>query len=265
MNMIAEALRLHERLSGLLDGVIGVAKVLLVYIVVRAIVHRAVIAVLARASRDEMADHRTARLRTLATMVQTTIDYIITGVMLLLVLREIGIDIAPILATAGVAGLAVGFGAQRLVRDVISGFFILAEDQFNVGELVTIGAVTGVVETLGMRVTRLRDLDGRVAILANGDIVSVINHSRRGGLRASVTVRIRSDADQTAIETQLKHLAQEAGLLEPSCAISALDATAASWEISGVTPPTERIRCENRLRAAILATYRDSAESLPLA
>lgn len=265
MNAILEALRLQDRLAGLLDSTIGVGKVLLVYLIVRTLVHRTVAAVLTRASREEMADHRTARLRTLASMVQTTIDYVITGVTLLLVLREIGIDIAPILATAGVAGLAVGFGAQRLVRDVISGFFLLAEDQFNVGELVTIGAITGVVETLGMRVTRLRDLDGRVAILANGDIVSVTNHSRRGGLRASVTVRIRLSADQKSIEAQLKHLASEAGMLEPSCAVSALDANAAAWEISGITPPTERIRCENRLRAAILAAHSASAETLPLA
>jgi small conductance mechanosensitive channel len=93
-----------------------------------------------------------------------------------------------------VAGLAVGFGAQKLVKDVITGFFLLLEDQYAVGDYVTIGTVTGTVEELGMRITRLRDDDGRLYILSNGDIGQVCNMSR-GPLAGVLEVAIAASAD----------------------------------------------------------------------
>ena len=86
---------------------------------------------------------------------------------------ELGFDIGPILASAGIAGLAIGFGAQSLVKDVISGFFILFEDQYGVGDVVKIGDLSGVVERMTLRVTVLRNLEGQVHVIPNGNIHNV--------------------------------------------------------------------------------------------
>src|SRR3989441_2789708 len=110
-----------------------------------------------------------------------TLRYIIRGVsrgilvviLALTVSSELGFDIAPILASAGIAGLAVGFGAQSLVKDVISGFFILFEDQFGVGDVVKIGDFSGVVERMTLRATVLRNLEGQVHVVPNGNIQNV--------------------------------------------------------------------------------------------
>ena len=94
-------------------------------------------------------------------------------VVLVTIISELGFDIGPILASAGIAGLAIGFGAQSLVKDVISGFFILFEDQYGVGDVVKIGDLSGVVERMTLRVTVLRNLEGQVHVIPNGNIHTV--------------------------------------------------------------------------------------------
>ena len=95
-----------------------------------------------------------------------------------MLLDTLGANITGIITTAGVGGLAIGFGAQKLVKDVIAGFFLIVEDQFVVGDYVTVGPATGVVEDLGIRITRVRDDQGRLWTLSNGDINVVTNYSR---------------------------------------------------------------------------------------
>ena len=119
-----------------------------------------------------------ARLKTLAGLIDSIVGYVLTFVFGVMLLRAFDLDPIPLLTTASVAGLAVGFGAQKLVKDVISGFFILLENQYAVGDYVTIGAATGTVEEVGMRTTRLRDDSGKLYILSNGDITQVVNQSR---------------------------------------------------------------------------------------
>src|SRR5207237_8657624 len=96
----------------------------------------------------------------------------------MLILGELGISIAPILATAGVAGLAIGFGAQSLVKDYFSGFFMLLEDQIRVGDIVEVAGKAGEVEEVTLRYVRLRDADGFVYFVPNGEIKMVVNRSR---------------------------------------------------------------------------------------
>ena len=91
----------------------------------------------------------------------------------------LGVDVTSILAAAGVLGVAVGFGAQSLVRDVITGFFLLFENQFSVGESVTIDNFSGNVEELGLRSTKIRSADGDMLTIPNGSIAKVVNHSRK--------------------------------------------------------------------------------------
>jgi small conductance mechanosensitive channel len=115
----------------------------------------------------------------------------------MLVLRDLGVDLAPILAGAGIIGLAVGFGAQTLVKDVISGFFLLLEDQYRVNDEVSIAGARGHVEEIGLRTTVLRDADGRVHIVPNGAVGVVTNHTR-GWARAllDVSVAYKEDTDR---------------------------------------------------------------------
>ena len=93
----------------------------------------------------------------------------------MMALRETGIDIAPVLATAGVGGLAIGFGAQTLVKDVISGFFLLVEEQVRIGDIVEVAGKSGVVERISLRTVRLRDVGGNVHVVPNGNVTFVTN------------------------------------------------------------------------------------------
>ncbi len=103
---------------------------------------------------------------------------IICSIAVIIILSELGLDIGPILATAGVLGLAIGFGAQSLVKDLISGFFILIEDQYRVGDVIQIGDKAGVVEKMTLKMTILRDLAGNVHFISNGDVGVVTNMTK---------------------------------------------------------------------------------------
>ena len=97
----------------------------------------------------------------------------------LMLLRELSIDVLPILTTAGIAGLAIGFGAQNLVRDVISGFFMILEDQVRVGDMARINGVTGVIEQVNLRTMVLRDGEGAVHVFPNGTVTALANLSKQ--------------------------------------------------------------------------------------
>ncbi|MGI6558916.1 MAG: mechanosensitive ion channel family protein [Limnochordia bacterium] len=120
---------------------------------------------------------------------QSLLRYLICFIAGTMILQELGIETSTILATAGLGGLAVGFGAQNLVKDVITGFFILLEDHFGVGDYITAGGQSGVVEEVGLRVTKLRDFGGELHIIPNGSIDRVTNHMGQG-MRVLVRVTI---------------------------------------------------------------------------
>jgi small-conductance mechanosensitive channel len=136
----------------------------------------------------------------------------IWAVGLLLVLSELDVPLAPLLTSAGVAGVALGFGAQSLVRDTLSGFFILLENQFGVGDVVGVqtvgGMVSGKIESLTLRVTSLRDFDGTLHVVPNGNIQFVSNKSRNWA-RAIVDVRVGYGEDVDKVRRVLEELFDE--------------------------------------------------------
>jgi len=176
-----------------------VALIIILYIIVRAAVRRLISRVIVPiVMRTEQADGvHAARLRTLAGLLNSVTAYLLTFVFGVMLLRAFDLDPVPLLTTASVAGLAVGFGAQKLVKDVISGFFILLENQYAVGDYVTIGTVTGVVEDVGMRTTRVRDDVGKLYMISNGDITQVCNQSR-GAVASFIEVGIAPSSDVAA-------------------------------------------------------------------
>ncbi len=121
---------------------------------------------------------REKRVTTLSRILGWTITTVMVGIACLMVLRELGVNITPILTGAGIVGLAVGFGAQNLVRDVISGFFLILEDQVRVGDVVVINGKPGVVENIHLRTIVLRDFDGTAHIIPNGVITELSNRTK---------------------------------------------------------------------------------------
>ena len=132
------------------------------------------------------------RARTLGGIMRSVITFLIGAAACIHGLEILGWDVGPLLAGAGVVGVAVGFGAQTLIRDVIAGMFILAEDQFGVGDVVEIGGSPATVEEIAVRATRLRDGNGYVHFVPNGEIRTVTNRSR-GWNRAIADVTIAPD------------------------------------------------------------------------
>lgn len=135
-----------------------------------------------------------SRSRTLASLVRSAIRYTVTIFAGLTVLDMLGVDTKSLLGGVAIAGLAVGFGAQNLVRDIISGFFIIYERQYDVGDYIKAAGVAGVVEEVGLRVTKLRDWSGEVHVIPNGRIDITTNLSRAGS-RALVEVGVAYEAD----------------------------------------------------------------------
>ena len=118
------------------------------------------------------------RAQTLGNTLRDALLVIFSFVALLMILGELGIQLGPLLATAGIGALAIGFGAQSLVKDVINGFFIILENQYRIGDAIDVAGVSGLVESLTLRRTVLRDLEGRVHIVPNGEIKIVSNLSK---------------------------------------------------------------------------------------
>ncbi len=146
---------------------------------------------------DKFGVERAKRSQTLARIVETTLRVVILTGALLMILKQVGIEIGPLLAGAGVVGLAVGFGAQSLVKDVIGGFFILLENHMNVGDVVKISGVAGLVESINLRVTVLRDLEGNVHIVPNGEIGVVTNMTKEWSRALlDIGVAYKEDVDE---------------------------------------------------------------------
>jgi small conductance mechanosensitive channel len=129
------------------------------------------------------------KAKTLSALVKSVIRYAVFFIISLIILDIIGIQTAPILASAGILGLAIGFGAQNLVKDVITGFFLILEDQFAVGDYIEAAGVDGTVEEIGFRTTKIRDFGGQLHIIPNGLIERVTNYVT-GNMRVLVEVQV---------------------------------------------------------------------------
>jgi small conductance mechanosensitive channel len=121
---------------------------------------------------------RAQRARTIGSVLRSIASVVVLVIAAIMILAEFGVALGPILASAGIVGLAIGFGAQNLVRDFLSGMFMLLEDQYGVGDVVDLGEASGTVEAVGLRITTLRDITGTVWYVRNGEILRVGNKSQ---------------------------------------------------------------------------------------
>lgn len=137
------------------------------------------------------------RAQTLGNILRHALLIVFFSIAILLILGELGIQLGPLLATAGIGAVAIGFGAQSLVKDVISGFFIILENQYRIGDVIEVAGVSGLVESVGLRTTVLRDLEGKVHIIPNGEIKIVSNLSKEWARSVlDVGISYREDVDQ---------------------------------------------------------------------
>ena len=155
-----------------------------------------------------MSQRRKQRAEAAGTLLRSVITATVVMIAILLILPILGIDIAPLLASAGVLGVALGFGAQSLVKDYLSGIFLVFEDQYGVGDMVDLGEAVGVVEDITLRVTRLRDLSGVVWYVRNGEILRVANQSQ-GWVLASVDIPVAYDANLDVVREAIQAVAED--------------------------------------------------------
>jgi len=166
--------------------------------IARALLRRLATALIERdLQAGEVPDEAAKRAETLVRLLRQGVVIVIWVMGFLIILREIGIDIAPVLASAGILGLAVGFGAQNLVRDVISGFFIILENQIRIGDVAIINGTGGLVERVNFRTIVLRDLGGVVHVFPNGTINTLSNMTRDwSAFVLDVGVAYKEDTDR---------------------------------------------------------------------
>lgn len=142
---------------------------------------------------------REKRLKTLNSLVSATMRIAVTIVATIMIVSELGINTGPLLASASILGVALGFGAQSLIKDFVNGIFIIIENQYRVGDIVSLGTVSGVVEAITIRTTVLRDLDGHVHHIPNGAISITTNKTMYyGRINENIVVAIETDLDKLA-------------------------------------------------------------------
>jgi small-conductance mechanosensitive channel len=198
-----------------------------------------------------------ARAQTIGQVLRSVATAIVFAVAALLVLGEIGINLGPLLAGAGIAGVAIGFGAQSLVKDFLSGMFMLLEDQYGVGDVIDVGEAIGTVEAVTLRSTRLRDTEGTVWHVPNGQIMRVGNKSQQWA-RAVIDVAVAYGTDMRRATTIIEDVA--AGLRdEPDWArliqedpevlgVEALGADGVNIRLIVQTEPGEQFKVMRELR-----------------
>jgi small conductance mechanosensitive channel len=207
------------------------------------------------------------KAKTLDVLLKSVLRYAIYFLVGIAVIDALGVPTTSIIASAGIVGLAVGFGTQGLVKDVLTGFFILFEDQFSVGDYVETAGLAGEVEEVGLRVTKLRDFSGVLHIIPNGSIDKVTNHNR-GNMRAMVDVSVAYEEDPDRVRSVLDTVANTMAADTPTIVdgprvlgIADLSDSAVVFRIWARTLPMEQWGVERELRRRIkLAFDREGIE-----
>lgn len=214
------------------------------------------------ADRLSTSDRRVQRIRTLGDILKSVATGVLVAVFGTMILGELGVNIAPILASAGIVGVALGFGAQSMVKDFLSGIFMIAEDQFGVGDVVDVGVASGTVEAVSMRVTRLRDVNGTVWYVPNGQILKVGNQSQNWS-RAVVDTKVGYAEDLSRVQRVLTEVAHDlwndddfTGVMieQPEVTgVEAIDPESATLRVMVKTAPMQQWGVARELRKRIKA------------
>lgn len=222
---------------------------------------------------DEVTTEAERRAETLGAVLKNTARVVVAGFFLLMTLQEFGVNIGPLVAGAGIAGVALGFGAQSLVKDVIAGFFLLMENQFGVGDIISIedGKHQGTVERMTLRVTQIRDTEGRAHYLPNGAITKVVVLSKEFA-RALVDVEVGYDADLDRIFEILRDLGAKLAKDWPERVLEPIDVKGVeAFGKDGCTvrtltksAPGKQWEVQRELRRRIILRFREEGITSPI-
>ncbi len=260
-----------------------VATLIVVGVLARWLLHRAIQRVVRRAksgmlpsrlahnglSRVDAADasvstRRAQRVKAMGSLLESVVSGVIFAVVVVMILSALGFDVAPVIASAGIVGVALGFGSQTLVKDFLSGIFMIFEDQYGVGDMVDVGEATGTVEAVSLRVTRIRDVNGTVWYVRNGEILRVGNMSQNwAGIVLDIPVSY--DADLAKVKAVLTQVATDAWtdpelegrLIEPPevRGVQSLGSTSVTVQMALKTPPLEQNNVAREIRQRIKARF----------
>ncbi|GIG29212.1 mechanosensitive ion channel family protein [Cellulomonas marina] len=218
------------------------------------------------------AARRAQRSRTVGSVLRSASSLVVGTIVVVLVLDALGINIAPFIASAGIVGVALGFGAQSLVKDFLTGLFMLVEDQYGVGDVVDVGPATGTVEAVGLRVTRIRGDDGTLWYVPNGAVLRVGNKTQ-GWSAATVEVDVDYFVDldevQALLEEAARRVAADPGLGDAVegaadvAAIERLSAEAVTVRLRVRTRPAQQWAVARRLRLEVRRLLEEAG--IPLA
>lgn len=166
------------------------------------------------AGEDRVAHHspsaarREQRAKAMASLLKSVVTGVVFAIAVMMALSEVGLEVAPLIASAGIVGVALGFGAQSLVKDFLSGIFMIFEDQYGVGDVIDAGEAVGTVEAVGLRVTRLRDLNGTVWYVRNGEILRIGNMSQNWA-QTVLDIPVAYDEDLHRVRQVLEDVAHD--------------------------------------------------------
>ena len=214
--------------AGTLTSAWQIVVIVVLALVLRAVIHRAISKVIEQAvtstvpvtirplmgggessvlaSSPLLTERRRQRTETIGSVLRSITSIVVFTVAGAMVLSELDFDLGPVIASAGIAGVALGFGAQNLVKDYLNGMFMILEDQYGVGDAIDAGEASGIVEAVGLRTTRLRSVDGTVWHIRNGEILRVGNMSQ-GWSRALLDVSVAYDTDTDKATAVIKEVA----------------------------------------------------------
>jgi small-conductance mechanosensitive channel len=217
-------------------------------------------------------NEREQRVKTLTTILRRTGLVLIAAIAAVMILSELGLNVGPIIAGAGIAGLAIGFGAQTLVKDIISGFFILLENQFSIGDVISVGGISGGVEKMTLRATFLRDLEGTLHVIPNGEI-RILSNKTKGWARAVINVGVAYEEDVERVLATLERIGQEMWrdegyrpllLQEPTISgIEELGDSAMTLRIMVKTQPGKQWDVSRELRKRIKESFEEEGIEMP--
>ncbi len=267
---------------------LAILGLLLLALVIRWLLRKAIDRVVARAedpatsklgmaaerANPMQAARRAQRAETMGSLFKSIVTGVVFAIFGTMALSEIGVDIAPIIASAGIIGIALGFGAQSLVKDFLSGIFMILEDQFGVGDIIDIGEATGTVEAVSLRVTRLRDINGTVWYVPNGEIMRVGNQSQNWS-RTVLDVGVAYHEDLANVRRVMEEIAHEMWededfegqvIEEPSVwGVQELAADAVTMRVVLKTTPGSQWAVAREMRQRIKARFDHEGIEIPFA
>lgn len=255
-------LGMSEVLSQILISVIVIIIWLFVGFVLNLIVRKSIY----RVMKSRNFHPRSTTIGKLSTSVS---KYTIWLIIIFVILREMSVDVTPLIASAGVAGIAIGFGAQRIIQDFISGFFIMFENVFNVGDLIEADGFKGTVKSLGLRTTVIENWKGEVKTITNGDIKGVINFSKNSSL-AVVEFGVAYDTDMVKLseymqEFELLEFDRNENIIEKPkfLGVTKLDSSSINMILIAKTKTVQHFQVERDLRRDLVTFLRSKGVEIP--